>query len=62
MAYHPYKPDASGYTALHRFAKRRDDAVVTLLPAMFVGSLTVGNRYVSNSAFTICGPTSLVIK
>ncbi|KAE9038464.1 hypothetical protein PR003_g7998 [Phytophthora rubi] len=37
MTYHPYKPDASGYTALHRFAKRRDEAVVTLLLAMYDG-------------------------
>ncbi|EGZ16978.1 hypothetical protein PHYSODRAFT_502668 [Phytophthora sojae] len=37
MGYHPYKPDASGYTALHRAAKRGDEAVVTSLLAMYDG-------------------------
>lgn len=35
--YNPYKPDAAGYTALHRAAKRGDAAVVTSLLAMFDG-------------------------
>lgn len=35
--YHPYKPDASGYTALHRAAKRGDASVVTSLLAMYDG-------------------------
>ncbi|CAI5744396.1 unnamed protein product [Peronospora destructor] len=38
MGYHPYKPDASGYTALHRAAKRGDEAVVTSLLAMYDGN------------------------
>ncbi|CAI5701750.1 unnamed protein product [Peronospora effusa] len=37
MGYHPYKPDALGYTALHRAAKRGDEAVVTSLLAMYDG-------------------------
>ncbi|KAF4027632.1 FYVE zinc finger domain-containing protein [Phytophthora infestans] len=37
MGYHPYKPDASGYTALHRAAKRGDEAVVASLLAMYDG-------------------------
>ncbi|KAF4316397.1 hypothetical protein BBO99_00006440 [Phytophthora kernoviae] len=37
IGYHPYKPDASGYTALHRAAKRGDEAVVASLLAMFDG-------------------------
>ncbi|CEG37828.1 myosin-like protein [Plasmopara halstedii] len=37
MGYHPYKPDASGYTALHRAAKRGDEIVVTSLLAMYDG-------------------------
>ncbi|TYZ60882.1 hypothetical protein PybrP1_001454 [[Pythium] brassicae (nom. inval.)] len=35
--YNPYQPDAAGYTALHRAAKRGDGAVVTSLLAMFDG-------------------------
>ncbi|RLN91372.1 hypothetical protein BBJ28_00008693 [Nothophytophthora sp. Chile5] len=37
IGYHPYKPDASGYTALHRSAKRGDEAVVASLLAMYDG-------------------------
>lgn len=37
QGYHPYKPDASGYTALHRAAKRGDATVVTSLLAMYDG-------------------------
>ncbi|KAG7395354.1 hypothetical protein PHYBOEH_003916 [Phytophthora boehmeriae] len=37
IGYHPYKPDASGYTALHRAAKRGDEAVVASLLAMYDG-------------------------
>ncbi|KAI9912374.1 hypothetical protein PsorP6_005688 [Peronosclerospora sorghi] len=37
MGYHPYKPDASGYTALHRAAKRGDESVVLSLLAMYDG-------------------------
>ncbi|KAH7484237.1 hypothetical protein PRIC1_003539 [Phytophthora ramorum] len=37
MGYHPYKPDASGYTALHRAAKRGDESVVASLLAMYDG-------------------------
>lgn len=35
--YHPYKPDASGYTALHRAAKRGSDSVISSLLAMYDG-------------------------
>jgi ankyrin repeat protein len=37
MGYHPYKPDASGYTALHRAAKRGDASVISSLLAMYDG-------------------------
>lgn len=37
MGYHPYKPDVSGYTALHRAAKRGDASVVSSLLAMYDG-------------------------
>lgn len=39
MGYNPYKPDASGYTALHRAAKRGDEAVMTSLLAMYDGNV-----------------------
>uniref|UniRef100_M4C2U7 FYVE-type domain-containing protein n=2 Tax=Peronosporaceae TaxID=4777 RepID=M4C2U7_HYAAE len=39
--YHPYKPDASGYTALHRAAKRGDDAIIASLLAMYDGQALV---------------------
>ncbi|TMW63087.1 hypothetical protein Poli38472_005705 [Pythium oligandrum] len=35
--YHPYKPDASGYTALHRAAKRADPSIISSLLAMYDG-------------------------
>lgn len=37
VGYHPYKPDASGYTALHRAAKKGDESVVSSLLAMYDG-------------------------
>ncbi|KAJ0412682.1 hypothetical protein ATCC90586_002312 [Pythium insidiosum] len=37
MGYHPYKPDAGGYTALHRAAKRGDASVIASLLAMYDG-------------------------
>ncbi|GLD98500.1 hypothetical protein PINS_up007197 [Pythium insidiosum] len=37
MGYHPYKPDAGGYTALHRAAKRGDASVISSLLAMYDG-------------------------
>lgn len=37
MGYHPYKPDAGGYTALHRSAKRGDASVIDSLLAMYDG-------------------------
>jgi myosin-5 len=37
MGYHPYKPDASGYTALHRAAKKGDSSIITTLLAMYDG-------------------------
>ncbi|TDH67240.1 hypothetical protein CCR75_003345 [Bremia lactucae] len=37
LGYHPYKPDALGYTALHRAAKHGDEAVMASLLAMYDG-------------------------
>lgn len=37
MGYHPYKPDASGYTALHRAAKKGDGSMLTSLLVMYDG-------------------------
>ncbi|DBA00888.1 TPA: hypothetical protein N0F65_008531 [Lagenidium giganteum] len=37
MGYHPYKPDASGYTALHRAAKKGEPSVISSLLVMYDG-------------------------
>lgn len=37
VGYHPYKMDASGYTALHRAAKKGDSALISVLLSMYDG-------------------------